>query len=104
MNEKSHNWRNPIIAIAFLAIVAVAGYFYATRERVADQSLTSTRASDQVSSVNGDLLTTLGKLKKLKLDKSIFEDTVWQSLRDFGQTLSPEPKGRSNPFAPLSSQ
>ncbi len=104
MNEKINTWKNPVIAILVLVIVAVAGYFYANRNRESDQLLTGVSVADEASAVDGDLLKTLGKLKKLRLNDSIFSDPVWQSLRDFGRTLSPEPKGRANPFAPLSGQ
>ena len=102
MNEKVNTWKNPVIAILVLAMVVVAGYFYTTRNRESDTLLTDVSVADQVVTVDGDLLKTLGKLKKLQLDDSVFSDPVWQSLRDFGRTLSSEPKGRVNPFAPLS--
>ena len=102
MNETNTS-RNLIIALAALLIVGAAGYFYATRDRSADDSLTSVSADEQAAAVDGDLLRTLGQLKKLKLDDSIFSDPVWQSLTDFGQTLVPQASGRPNPFAPLGS-
>ena len=102
MNEKTNTWKNSLIAATVLAIISLAGYFYTARDRTDDSLLTGVSATEG-NAIDGDLLRTLGKLKKLKLDDSIFEDKSWQSLRDFGRTLSPEPRGRANPFAPLTS-
>ena len=101
MKDTNNTSRNLIIALLVMAVLGVAAYFYAGRARVSEESLTSVAASDQVAAVDGDLLKTLGQLKKLKLDDSIFSDKVWLSLADFGQTLAPQASGRANPFAPL---
>lgn len=103
MKEKILAWKNPVIALFILILLVVAGYMYSNRSKESDELLSGTEAGDGAAAVDGDLLRTLGKLRKLRLDTSIFNDPVWQSLEDFGQTLSPEPKGRTNPFAPLSS-
>ncbi|HEY4500177.1 MAG TPA: hypothetical protein VJH25_00090 [Candidatus Paceibacterota bacterium] len=100
MNEKTNTWKNPLIAIVVLALVGMAGYFYTARDRATDDLLTGVSAMEG-NAIDGDLLKTLGKLKKLKLDESIFGNESWLSLHDFGRTLTPEPKGRANPFAPL---
>lgn len=102
MNEKTNTWKNSLIALTVLAIVGLAGYFYAARDRTDDSLLTGVSTAEG-NAIDGDLLRTLGKLKKLNLDDSIFKNESWQSLRDFGRTLSPEPRGRANPFAPLTS-
>ncbi len=102
MNEKINAWKNPVIAIIILAAVGVAGYFYSVRDRQSDDLLTGVSAAEG-GAIDGDLLKTLGRLKKLRLDDSIFQEQSWISLHDFGRTLSPEPKGRANPFAPLTS-
>lgn len=103
MKETLNKWKNPVITILVLGIVFAAGYFYTTRNReTTDSLLVGTSSVNQVLAVDGDLLKTLGKLKKLQLDVTIFNNPVWQALHDFGRTLSPQPKGRQNPFAPLS--
>jgi hypothetical protein len=105
MIDHTNKWINPLIALVILGIIGFAGYSYTTRNRVVeDELLTGVLTADQVASVDGDLLKTLGKLKKLHLDDAVFNDTVWLSLHDFGKVLTQEQKGRLNPFAPLSSQ
>lgn len=53
--------------------------------------------------VGRDLLSTLLQLKSLDLDEALFQNPVFQSLRDFGIPIPPQPLGRPNPFAPLGS-
>ena len=48
-----------------------------------------------------EILAILLNLKSLKLDASIFNDPVFQSLADFGQSIPERPRGRDNPFAPI---
>ena len=48
-----------------------------------------------------DLLAALALLKTIRLDTSIFSDGVFASLSDWGKTITPQPVGRRNPFAPL---
>ena len=101
MHENTKNWKNPIIVILILVIVFVAGYFYTTRNREGDVLLSNITPQNETSAVDGDLIKTLGKLQKLSMDDSIFSNSVWLSLHDFSRIISPEPKGRGNPFAPL---
>lgn len=53
--------------------------------------------------VGRDLLATLLQLKSLDLDETLFQNPIFQSLRDFGVPIPPQPLGRPNPFAPLGS-
>lgn len=99
MNGKN---KNIIVLGAAVLIIIVAGYFYATRDRSADVSLTSTQAGLSTT-VDDTLLSSLRQLRKLKLDNSLFANSVWLSLNDFSKGLSPQPQSRPNPFAPLDS-
>ncbi len=101
MKDNTNKWRNLVIAVVILGVLGFAGYSYTTRDRGADVGLLTNSGSDLTASVDGDLLKTLGKLKKLHLDDGVFSNPVWLSLRDFGKILTPEQKGRLNPFAPL---
>ena len=48
-----------------------------------------------------EILAILLSLKSLNLDTSIFNETAFQSLIDFGQSIPERPRGRDNPFAPI---
>jgi hypothetical protein len=100
MNERSTTGRNLIIAAVALALIGAAGYYYLGRGE-ADENLLVSVPAEAGGAVDGDLLTALRSLRKLTLDDSIFKDKSWATLFDFGQTLSPQPKGRPNPFAPF---
>lgn len=53
--------------------------------------------------VNADIsfLNTLDSLKQIKIDTSIFEDTLFGRLIDNSVPIDPIPAGRDNPFAPI---
>ena len=44
----------------------------------------------------------LQKIESITIDDAIFSDPVFRSLSDFSQTISKEPAGRLDPFAPIS--
>lgn len=41
------------------------------------------------------------RIEQITLDKSIFADRLYQSLQDRSSVIEAEPRGRSNPFAPI---
>lgn len=58
-------------------------------------------SGESVSPVSQELLVTLGNLRTIRLDETIFADPVFVSLSDFGVVIPPEAIGRRNPFAPI---
>lgn len=91
------------IVIGVIIAVGVAGYFYISRDQSGDALLVSTLPGEQAVSVDTELLAALGKLKNIQLNSAIFKSPLWVSLVDSGKTLTPQDKGRVNPFAPLES-
>lgn len=100
MKEKG-NLKNLIIIGSILIAIALAAYFYFTRDQSGDAVLTSTDAGSAAASVDNELLAALHDLKKIKLDDSIFSNPTWLSLHDFGKVLAQQQPFRPNPFAPL---
>lgn len=47
-----------------------------------------------------NILPLLSRLKDITLDDKFFNDPIFKSLQDFGQTIVEEEQGRANPFAP----
>ena len=60
-----------------------------------------TDGSTSVSPQSQEILTTLGQLHTIKLDQTIFTNSVFVSLSDFGVSIPPQTAGRRNPFAPV---
>lgn len=48
-----------------------------------------------------ELLRILADLRRINLDVSLLGEETYRALRDFSVLLSPEPRGRANPFAPV---
>ncbi len=86
--------------IAFIAVVIVVygGYqfFFATPSEPVVQV-----SQAPGSGVDQDLVALLFELRGIRLETTIFSDSVFMSLQDFGKELVSEPIGRNNPFAPL---
>lgn len=47
-----------------------------------------------------DIVSILNQLKTISIDDSIFKDPAFMALTDFHREISPQPKGRPNPFLP----
>ena len=47
-----------------------------------------------------DIVLILNQLKTISLDDTIFRDPAFVALTDFHREISPQPKGRPNPFLP----
>jgi hypothetical protein len=104
MQGTSHGGRNLLIVIGILILIGAGGYYYAGRDVQSQDDLLFSApitAGAGGGAVEGDILPALLALKKLRLDDAVFHDPAFQSLVDFGQTLSPVPQGRTNPFAPI---
>lgn len=103
MEQGSSNTKNLIIAGVVLVGFIIAGYFYTTRDRVDDADLLVGIPISAEKAIDGDLLSTLRELKRLRLDESIFSDQSFVSLTDQSRPLPVQTSGRINPFAPLES-
>lgn len=91
-------YKNPILLIALIGAAAFAYFtFFAESE---PESLSRTQVSEQVGS-GSELLQLLLEVRSIQLDDSIFSDPAFQELDSTVQELSPQPTGRTNPFAPL---
>lgn len=90
-----------LIAIAALIVI---GYVLFRPGGGSENPLTkSSTGGSPPQSIGRELLVTLGDLRLLTLDGSIFTDPVFMSLQDFSVPLPTLPAGRRNPFAPLGS-
>lgn len=103
MEQGSSNTRNLIIAGVVLLALIAAGYFYTTRDRVGDADLLVGVPISSERAIDGDLLSTLRELKRLRLDEAIFSDQAFLSLTDQSKPLPAQTSGRINPFAPFDS-
>ncbi len=86
--------------------VVVAGFFWyaSSGKKAPDAVLTTETAKETVNSADKDLVETLLTLRAVTLSGTIFSDPAFNSLKDFGTQIVPEPIGRPDPFAPLSAR
>ncbi len=88
--------------IIILGILIIATVIYTVAISNKDNSLLVSESSvDGGSASQSDLLALLLEIRSIKLDESILTDSVFRSLKDFGQEITQEPVGRENPFAPV---
>lgn len=92
-------YKNIIIIAIVIVIVAFAYNLFV--DKTDESLLTSEVRGVENPVLETDLLSILIDLRLIKLDDSIFSSQAFQSLRDFGQDIVPEPIGRENPFAPV---
>ncbi len=93
MKDFYYKNKNTLIASAIVILSLFIYYGYFTGETT--PPVTETGVPEQVQ------ISALEKLKSLQnIDDRIFSDPLYVSLKDRSPQLSPEPVGRSNPFAP----
>lgn len=88
--------KNMVVIGVIIAAIVVLYYFSSS-----GGGAVLTSSSEIESPVSQEILATLGNLRTIKLDNSIFQDPLFMSLSDFGVTIPPAAAGRRNPFAPV---
>jgi len=82
------------------AVLLAFGVWYGLSQGSPSSSslLTADTPTDAASQ---DVVDTLLQLRAVKLDGAIFTEPAFQTLKDFSTQIVPEPVGRPDPFAPL---
>lgn len=92
-----------IILIVALVVVAVVGYFIFTGgDDTAEAPLVGVQAGAASTGMAQEIVIELNRLRALQsINGDFFANPAFVSLRDFTQTVVPQPIGRNNPFAPI---
>ena len=91
------------MVLLILAGVLLAGFVWYSFLRDKSTTLLKTEDLTAGTAVDSDIVSVLLQLRAVSLSGTIFTDPAFISLKDFGSQIVPEPVGRANPFAPLSS-
>lgn len=98
---KSSSNKNLIITFVIIIALCAAGYMYITRDTAPSSDLLVDIPTD--TATEGSFLSALNQLQVIRLDTTIFDNAVFESLTDISTRLSEQPSGRPNPFAPIDS-
>ena len=91
--------------ILIIGGVVVAGIaWYAMSPTAETPNVATTPVEKAGVPLDQGIVSTLLTLRAVKLDGTILTDVAFLSLKDFSTDIVPEPVGRPNPFAPLSSR
>ncbi len=93
--------RNKILFVFVGLIIAGFTWYGLSGSAAPTGSLETTDVSGAESADERAILDTLLQLRSIELAGTIFNDPVFQSLRDTRTEIVPEPIGRRNPFAPF---
>ena len=97
--QKYKKW----IIIAAVIIASFILYTILSPKGGNDELLNSTVSKTSAEIVGVEIISALNQIESLKLDRSIFDNPVYQSLKDRSQEIPPEPVGKPNPFSPIGS-
>lgn len=95
-------FRHKFIVIG-IALALAGAAWYGLSASPATPDLAPTPTASGSSPAEAGIVSTLLTLRAVKLDGTIFGDPEFTRLKDFSTEIVPEPVGRTNPFAPLSS-
>lgn len=101
---KAH--KNIFIGIGVVVVLFVLYSYFLKPDTAAitSQPVVSTQATvnPAQSAVGRDIIALLVDLKAIKIKSDFFSDPTFGSLQDFSTPIPDEPRGRANPFAPVS--
>lgn len=93
------------IVLIMIALAIAGAVWYGLSPTPVVPDLTSTPSGDSsTTAADQGIVATLLTLRAVKLDGTIFSDPKFTGLKDFSTEIVAELVGRTNPFAPLSSQ
>ena len=95
--------KHKMLILIALGVLVVLGIWWGFSREAPSDSLLTTEVSPETDPSDRGLVDTLLQLRAVSLSGTIFSDPAFMSLQDFGTQIIPEPVGRPNPFAPVSS-
>jgi hypothetical protein len=91
-----------LLIVIVIIVVAFIGYnmFFVNKDG-SNTTLTSDNGSTPQFVDGQAILILLGKLNNVKLDDTLFSNSVFASLVSFQKPIEDQVPGRKNPFAPI---
>lgn len=96
-------YKNFIIGtlVIILAFIIYTIFFAADPQK---ESLLQSSTPKEVDKLGTEIISQLRQIQGLNLESDIFNDPVFNYLKDHGREIKKENVGRSNPFAPLGTE
>jgi hypothetical protein len=91
-----------IIIIVIIVVLGFLAYSFLSKSDTPETGLVSSGGENGIK-VGAGLLAALATLDTLKIDTDFFKDQTFKRLVNFSRDIPEQPKGRSNPFAPIGS-
>lgn len=91
--------KNLIFAVAAAGSLWLGYSVFFGEETVQDQA--AALSESQIERESAEFFAVLQELRTIDFSGGLFVDPRFNALIDFRQDVTPEPVGRSNPFAPL---
>jgi hypothetical protein len=90
-----------IAAVLFLGVAGFIMYYLLFRGESVVPSLPLGGSGSANPIVGQDVLALVEQLKKVSVDPSLFSSPLFSTLKDFTVPITPEARGRTNPFAEI---
>ena len=93
-----------IIKKIIILILILGGAFVLYSAFIKNPDSTDLLQVQNVSSgdvLGSDIIKAINQINSLQLDRGVFDDPIFKTLIDRSEVLTPQPKGRENPFAPF---
>lgn len=100
IGELIAKYRGGVIAVLVVAVV-YGGYHFFIKPSMTEEDLVTVSSPVAVAQTQGETLELLQTLRSIRLEATVFDNKIFQSLQDFSQPLRDEPRSRANPFAPV---
>lgn len=96
--------KNIFIGIGIVIILFI-GYSFVKPDSNAKKEVqvVSSQAGGQTPAASREIVALLADLKSIKIKRDFFSEPAFRSLYDFSTPVPDEPRGRTNPFAPVGS-
>ena len=92
-----------IIIIIVLVAAFLAYRFFFLKSDPAPEGLNSLDFStENGTAATDEFIALINELQNVKLKTELFSNPAYRALKNFSKPLIPEPKGRPNPFLPIS--
>lgn len=90
-----------IIPLVVIGVLGYFGFVLFIAEPVSSELEVVESTTSGGSTTGEEIIVLINKLRNSSMDQTIFSSEAFLKLKDFGIVLSPEPQGRSNPFASI---